>query len=125
DAILTKYSLIRYYYSQITKLSVHGGSPFYKPLFFDYPNDMNATKNITYNVMVGDSLKVSVLSDKMGQNYTDFYFPAGTWCNILNTTERCFDSKGKVYNLRTKAQDAYAHIKEGKIVPFQDAKILN
>ena len=125
DAILTKYSLIRYYYTQLFSLSTLGGSPFYKPLFFEFPNDINAFNSIKYNVMLGDSLKLSILSDKIGQNSTDFYFPAGTWCNMLNTTERCFDSKGENRTLRTKAYDAYVHIREGKIVPLQDAKKLN
>jgi alpha-glucosidase (family GH31 glycosyl hydrolase) len=68
DAILTKYSLIRYYYTQLFSLSVLGGSVFYKPLFFEYPNDINAFSVLKYNVMLGDSLKLSILSDLTGQN---------------------------------------------------------
>lgn len=68
DAILTKYSLVRFYYTHLTKLSLDGGAPFYKPLFFEYPNDMNATLNMTRNVMLGDSLKISHLADSTGQN---------------------------------------------------------
>lgn len=94
DAILTKYSLIKYYYTHLFQLSVYGGSPVYKPVFFEYPDDINAYGNLTNNVMIGDSLKVSVLADQLGQNYTQFYFPAGTWCNMLNANEACINSNG-------------------------------
>lgn len=66
DAILTKYSLVKYYYTQLFTLSTLGGSAFYKPLFFEYPDDIKAYDNQKYNIMLGDSLKLSILSDKTG-----------------------------------------------------------
>jgi len=75
--------------------------------------------------MLGDSLKLSMLSNETGKNATDFYFPAGTWCNVFDSSEKCWDSKGETKTLRTKAYDSYVHIREGKIVPLQDAKMLN
>ena len=38
-AIFTKYSLIRYYYTQMMIMSLDGSGPFYKPLFFEFPED--------------------------------------------------------------------------------------
>jgi len=70
--------------------------------------------------MIGDSLKVSVLSDKTGQDHADFYFPAGTWCDIFRAETPCFDSKGENITMNTRPTDAYVHIRQGKIVPFQD-----
>jgi len=125
EAIRTKYCLIRYYYSQYFALSMYGGAPLYRPLFIDYHNDRNAFNDLKYNIMIGDSLKVSVLSDKTGQDHTDFYFPKGTWCNVFNATDRCFDSKGEHKTLRTTARDAYVHLRQGKIVPLQDAFTIN
>lgn len=84
DAIYTKYSLNRYYYSELTDISLNGDHQFFKPLFYAFPEDTNAYLNITYNVMLGNSLKLSINSDTLNQNTTWFYFPAGTWCNILN-----------------------------------------
>lgn len=66
DAIYVKYSLNRYYYTQLTMISLYGGQQFYKPLFYAYPDDIQAYQNITYNVALGDSLKLSVNSDKLG-----------------------------------------------------------
>jgi len=36
--------------------------------------------------MLGDALKLSVLSTATGQNSSFFYFPQGTWCQVFNTT---------------------------------------
>ena len=35
--------------------------------------------------------------------------------------EKCFTSDGNTYNMRTYAQDFYVHLREGHIVPVQDA----
>jgi alpha-glucosidase len=43
SAIKVKYSLIRYYYTSLFDLSTLGlGGTFYKPLFFEFPDDQNA-----------------------------------------------------------------------------------
>jgi alpha-glucosidase (family GH31 glycosyl hydrolase) len=43
-AIFIKYSMIRYYYTEITWASVTGGA-FYKPLFFEFPSEAGAYEN--------------------------------------------------------------------------------
>lgn len=121
----TKYSLIRYSYTNLMHMSMYGGSPVYKPVFFDYPNDIKTFQDIENNVLLGNSLKLSILSTKLGQNTTDFYFPAGKWCNVLNYTEKCFVTQGETKTLRTKAYDWYLHLKEGHLIPFQDAAAYN
>jgi alpha-glucosidase (family GH31 glycosyl hydrolase) len=68
DAINNKYKLVRYYYTNLFLMSVSTDpqKPFYKPVFFSFPDDRNTYTNITYNVMLGDSLKLSVNSDTLG-----------------------------------------------------------
>jgi len=41
----------------------------------------------------------------------------------LNISQPCLDAsdKGTFVDMRTKAYDAYLHIKHGNIVPMQDA----
>ena len=95
NAMRTKYCLLRYYYTHMFLLHKSGGGPFYKPLFFEYPNDNKTYAGQTNNVMLGSSLKLSVLSDKLGVNSTEFYYPEGTWCNIFEPNERCFSSDGR------------------------------
>lgn len=94
-AIVNRYHLNNYYYTQLYLMNI-GTGPVYKPLFFDFPDDMNAYQNQTNNVMVGDSLKLGVLSNAIGLNSSEFYFPAGLWCNVFNGTEKCFTSKGEI-----------------------------
>jgi len=39
---------------------LNGTQTLFKPLFFEFAEDINAFENITYNVMLGDSLKLSI-----------------------------------------------------------------
>lgn len=55
--------------------------------------------------MLGDALKLSINSNTLDQNTTEFYFPDGTWCNLFNKTEgedSCLDGKNS-YNRSSKA----------------------
>lgn len=85
QAMRTKYSLMNYYYTELSMLHETGGA-FYKPVFFEFPDDANAYQDQTDNVMLGKALKLSVNSHVEGQLSTKFYFPAGTWCNVFNVT---------------------------------------
>ena len=98
EAIKIKYSLIRYYYTNLFDQSINGVGTFYKPLFFEFPEDSTATKNITYNVMLGSALKLSINSDNLTRSETDFYFPSGLWCRVKGNTngENCFQSSGQL-----------------------------
>lgn len=63
QAIKIKYSLIRYYYTNLFMTSQQDQSTFFKPVFFEYPDDMNTYVNITQNVMLGKALKLSINSE--------------------------------------------------------------
>ena len=41
NAMRTRMSLIKYYHTELTYLHLHGGS-FFKPLFFEFPDDQAA-----------------------------------------------------------------------------------
>jgi alpha-glucosidase (family GH31 glycosyl hydrolase) len=132
-AMRTKLHMIRYYYTQLSGLSAAGGA-FYKPLFFEFPNDSNALiAPQEYNIMLGKDLKLSINSNKLGQDTTDFYFPAGQWCDVWNKegAAGCFisPSTGEFKTLPTKAYDFYLHLREGSLVPMQNgtelAKTMN
>ncbi len=60
-ALLQRYSLLRYIYSSFHQIGQQGGA-FFKPLYYDYPND-----NSTYdddsterNILLGSALKLSI-----------------------------------------------------------------
>ena len=73
--IRNKYSVMKYYYTQFFEMSVFGSGPFYNPMFYAFPDDMNAYKNSSVNIMLGDALKLSVNTVALNQNITTFYFP--------------------------------------------------
>jgi alpha-glucosidase (family GH31 glycosyl hydrolase) len=83
NAITTKYRFIRYYYTQLTLMQQGMIGTFYKPLYFEFPNDSNAYADTERNIMIGDALKLSVVSNELGTEYANFYFPTGTWCDLL------------------------------------------
>ena len=116
-AMRTKYCLLRYYYTNLFTLSMNGGGPFYKPLFFEFPDDPETYTDFENNVMLGSALKLSVLANNLDVNSTTFYFPAGTWCNIFNPNERCFSTEGETQTRRSYAYDYYVHLKDGHILP--------
>lgn len=122
----TKLSLIRYYYTELTNLSLEGGA-FFKPLFMEFPDDngsLDAPQEL--NIMLGSAMKLSINSNTLGKNETEFYFPTGTWCNLLKGTgtDTCFFSAGATKTLSSKAYDAYLHLRQGYIAPMQDGPAL-
>jgi alpha-glucosidase (family GH31 glycosyl hydrolase) len=60
DAIRLKYSLVRYYYTSLFDISTKGTGTFYKPLFFEFPEDNKAFASIEFNPMLGSALKLSM-----------------------------------------------------------------
>ena len=47
----------------------------YKPMYFEFPDEAGAYKDIANNVMIGSGLKTSVNAKSLTQNETDFFFP--------------------------------------------------
>jgi alpha-glucosidase (family GH31 glycosyl hydrolase) len=125
QGIRNKYFLIKYYYTQMFLGSVYGAGPMYNPMFFHFPDDMNAYLGATSNsVMLGGALKLSIAADTLNRNITNFYFPTGIWCNLMSQTEPedlCFESTGGTSsnkNLASKLYDYNVHLYQGFIVPL-------
>ena len=64
NAIQLKYNLIRYYYSQFAHINQVGGT-FWKPLFYEWSNDAKAYNDISFNIMLGKSIKASILTQNL------------------------------------------------------------
>lgn len=114
-----KLALIPYYYSEIRHTSNHGGA-FFKPVFFEFPKDQDAYKNVTHNVMLGKQLKVSFQStENETKEWTDYYFPEGDWCSIFNTTGNpsCITGPANV-SLPSRIYQSWVHLRAGGIVPL-------
>lgn len=107
--------MVRFYYTELLMTSLASVSSYrkaiYKPVFFEYPEDMNTYSEIGYNVILGEALKLSVLSDKVGVTSWLFYFPAGVWCNVITPQDKCLTSKGEKFKLDTYAYSANLHLR--------------
>jgi alpha-glucosidase (family GH31 glycosyl hydrolase) len=125
-----KYNYLRYAVSYFHGIHTQGGA-YYKPLFYLYPNDADAYQNMTSNILLGDSLKFSFNSTAV--DFSDakamdtFYFPEGSWCQVhpVPTTYACFEATSDVSTRKRQyastIDSAYIHMKQGAIVPFQEA----
>ena len=77
--------------------------------------------------MLGDALKLGINSNVLDQNMTSIKFPPGVWCNLFNTTKKCTTNSGNTTistSQSTKADEFYLHLRDGYIVPMQDAFLL-
>jgi hypothetical protein len=58
-------SLIKYYHTELTYLHMHGGT-FFKPLYFEFPNDGNTfDASQELNIMLGSAFKLGILSNQL------------------------------------------------------------
>jgi len=125
-----KYTFLRYAISYFHGIVEQGGA-YYKPMYFNYPNDLGAYTYTSQNVMLGDSLKLSFNPTSMnyGVDESNFFFPAGKWCQIypkLSTGNPCRNVKeGGEYlkgendaQLTVEEDQIYIHMTEGSIVPL-------
>lgn len=114
----TKLALVNYYYTEISMLHEEGGA-FYRPLFFDFPDDNLAYQNLTHNVMLGRNLKVSHESTET-EVVTEswYYFPQGTWCSVVNASAGCVVGPQQAL-LPSRIYQSFVHIRDGSIVPLQ------
>ena len=120
-AITMKYSLLRYYYTNLFKVSLGEKGSFFKPLFFEYYSDLNTTLDMAESFMIGDSFIIYPIY----KNETDdieVYMPKDDW-NIFPTGE-IYKSKGNWTGGRIKLSGEYNKIhifmRGGKIFPYQN-----
>lgn len=61
QAVQMKYSVLWYYYSEFWRIqsSYHDVSTFFKPMFYEFPDSELAYDDISRNIMLGQSIKLS------------------------------------------------------------------
>ena len=130
--IKMRYSLMRYAYTQLMKISIGEKGAYFKPAFFEFPdddtllNDMNIQNS---HIMVGDSIYfVPCLSPE--QNDYKGYFPNANFNSIINFKSvinyKEGTSTGEYLLLDGKMTSINAFILGGRIIPFQNTnKVLN
>jgi alpha-glucosidase (family GH31 glycosyl hydrolase) len=124
-AIKYKYSLLRYYYSQLFKISLGESGSFFKPLFFNFPNDIYTYNIIDYNAMIGDALYL-IPNFNINDTIKDYegYFPNANWNTFpygINIVD--YDKKsegGKKINLSGNYSVIHLFMRGGFIIPYQE-----
>ena len=130
--IKMRYSLMRYSYTQFMKISLGEKAAYFKPAFFEFPeddillNDMNVQNS---HIMIGDSIYfIPCLS--IEQNEYKGYFPNANFNSIV-TFKTIFNykdntNKGEFLFLDGSMTKISAFLLGGKIIPFQNTKnVLN
>ena len=130
--IKMRYSLMRYAYTQLMKISLGEKGAYFKPAFFDFPEDDTLLNNMDVqnsHIMVGDSIYfIPCLSQE--QNEYQGYFPNANFNSITNFKSffnyREGNNNGEFLPLDGSMTAINAFLLGGKIVPFQNTKnVLN
>ena len=123
--IQVRYSLIRYFYSQLFLVSLNEKGAFFKPLMFEFPQDKNSYEDIESKIMLGEALLLCAFFDSEENNKTFIFpnsnfnvFPSGN--TILNYTNSSFYSNGRKQNLSGKLNELHLFMRGGYIIPTQD-----
>ena len=129
--IKMRYSLMRYAYTQLMKISTGEKGAYFKPAFFEFPedntllNDMNVQNS---HIMVGDSIYFIPCLNKDQKKY-EGYFPNSNFNSIVNFksvlsyTEN--QKEGVFLNLDGNFTAINAYLRGGKIIPFQNTRRKN
>ena len=116
-----RYSLLRYYYTNLFRVSLGEKGSFFKPLFFEYYSDLNTTLDMAESFMVGDAFLIYPIY-KNETDDVEVYMPKDDWS--------IFPS-GEIYKNRTnwaggkiKLSGAFNQIhifmRGGQIFPYQN-----
>ena len=119
-ALNMRYSLLRYYYTELFKVSLGEKGSFFKPLFFNYFSDENAYINPAESFMIGDSFVIYPIFKDDTQN-VEAYLPKDDW-NVFPTGEVIKskkDTSGKI-SLSAEFKHVNIFMKGGSIFPYQD-----
>ena len=115
-----RYSLLRYFYTEIFKISIGKKGAFFKPVFFEYYSDKKAYEKVDESFMLGEALIVyPVFNDSIED--IKVYIPKGDWYTfpsgeiIRNKTEG-----GEKITLSGDYNNINIFMRGGYILPFQD-----
>ena len=131
--IKMRYSLMRYAYTQLMKISLGQKGAYFKPAFFEFINDdilLNDMEVQNTHIMVGDSIYFIPCLNKEQNDYKG-YFPNANFNSIVDFKSK-YNYKKESYNkgeflfLNGKMGTINAFLLGGKIIPFQNTqKVLN
>ena len=122
-ALKLRYSLLRYFYSELFLISLGEFGSFFKPVFFEYPNDIKTYENISDFAMIGRKLLLYPIFQNE-TNDIEAYFPNDDW-NYLNGSKLLIKkndtNEGTYLNISGQFNIIHLYIRGGNIIPFQDS----
>ena len=130
--IKMRYSLMRYAYSQFMLISLGKKGAYFKPAFFEFPEDdtlLNDMEIQNTHIMVGDSIYFIPCLNREQSDYKG-YFPNANFNSIIDLknilTYNKDNNSGSYIILNGGMTTINAFLLGGKIIPFQNtAKVLN
>ena len=130
--IKMRYSLMRYAYTQLMKISLGEKGAYFQPAFFEFPDDdilLNDMEVQNSHIMVGDSIYFIPCLSQEQYNYKG-YFPNANFNSIVNFKSfynyKDNTDKGEFLFLDGSMTAINAYILGGKIIPFQNtSNVLN
>ena len=123
--IMVRYSLIRYFYSQLFLVSLNEKGAFFKPVMFEYPLDKNSYDDIESKIMLGEALLLCAFFENHEKNKT-FIFPNSNFnmypsgFTVLNYTNESNYSNKLRKSLSGKLNELHLFMRGGYIIPMQD-----
>ncbi|CAF0818858.1 unnamed protein product [Brachionus calyciflorus] len=114
-ALMTRYALLPYFYNLFYK-SNQFGETVVRPLFFEFPNDLE-THEIDRQFLVGPALLVTPVLNQ-GEEKVNGYFPNETWYDYKSGDELKL-TKGEYLTLEAPITDTNVHVRGGHIIPYQ------
>ena len=123
--IMVRYSLIRYFYSQLFLVSLNEKGAFFKPVMFEYPLDKNSYDDIVSKIMLGEALLLCAFFENHEKNKT-FIFPNSNFnmypsgYSVVNYTNESNYSNKLRKSLSGKLNELHLFMRGGYIIPMQD-----
>lgn len=104
-----------FYRKQLMQEAADKGYPICRPLFLEYPNDIN-TYNISGQFMVGSELLVAPVLDQ-NKTTVSVYLPNGNWVNLW--TDQIINSSGQYFTISNVADRAAVFYRQGSATGLQ------
>ena len=118
----TRYTLLPYLYSLFHSVHALGGTVA-RPLFFEFPNDLE-TAAIDTQFLWGDALLITPVLQQGATSVTG-YFPAARWFDYYTGAQvpGTGSSKGINVTLQAPMDTINLHLKEGSVLPTQQPAV--
>jgi alpha-glucosidase (family GH31 glycosyl hydrolase) len=118
--IQMRYSLIRYFYSQLFLISLNEKGGFFNPVMFEFPEDDDSYYDIENRIMLGDSFLLCPFFEN-NENDKEFIFPNSNW-NKYPSGESIltFNDIDRKIKLSWKKDEIHIFLRGGYIIPMQD-----